>query len=202
MIPRTPRRAFIREALAAALKPESRYPTSAGLPELRQAIAGWFGRRFGVTLDPDVHILPANGSKEALFNLSLALLDDPRRGPQAVGVPELAYQVYADSARLHHAEVIPLPLDADWLPDLNALTPDVLGRLRLLWLNYPNNPYGRRSTTVLLPRGAGAGRALGLLCGLRRGLQRTVVRQSTRRACCKPGWSGLSSSTRSPSAAT
>ena len=140
--PQDPTPAFIRQALTAALKPESRYPTSAGLPELRQAMAGWFGRRFGVTLDPDVHVLPANGSKEALFNLGLALLDDPRRGPQAVGVPELAYQVYADSARLHHAEVIPLPLDADWLPDLNALTPDVLGRLRLLWLNYPNNPTG------------------------------------------------------------
>ena len=140
--PQDPTPAFIRQALTAALKPESRYPTSAGLPELRQAIAGWFGRRFGVTLDPDVHVLPANGSKEALFNLGLALLDDPRRGPQAVGVPDLAYQVYADSARLHHAEVIPLPLDGDWLPDLNALTPDVLGRLRLLWLNYPNNPTG------------------------------------------------------------
>ena len=111
--PQDPTPAFIRQALTAALKPESRYPTSAGLPELRQAIAGWFGRRFGVMLDPDVHILPANGSKEALFNLSLALLDDPRRGPQAVGVPELAYQVYADSARLHHTEVIPLPLDAE-----------------------------------------------------------------------------------------
>ena len=66
-------------------------------------------------------------------------------------LPELAYQVYADSARLHHTEVISLPLDADWLPDLNALTPDVLGRLRLLWLNYPNNPTGARGTPVLLP---------------------------------------------------
>ncbi|MAG37335.1 MAG: succinyldiaminopimelate transaminase [Dehalococcoidia bacterium] len=140
--PQDPTPAFIRQSLTDALQPESRYPTAAGLPELRQAIAGWFGRRFSVTLDPDVHVLPANGSKEALFNLGTALLDDPRRGPQAVGVPELAYQVYADSAWLHHAEVIHLPLGSDWLPDLSALTPEVLGRLRLLWLNYPNNPTG------------------------------------------------------------
>ena len=140
--PQDPTPAFIRQALVAALTPGSRYPTAAGLPELRQAIAGWFNLRFGVRLDPDVHVLPANGSKEALFNLATVLLDNPRGGPQAVAVPELAYQVYADSARLHHAEVILLPLGADWLPDLNALTPEVLSRVRLLWLNSPHNPTG------------------------------------------------------------
>lgn len=140
--PQDPTPLFIRQALIEALGADSRYPTASGLPELRQAIAGWFSVRFGVTLDPDVHILPANGSKEALFNLSTAILDDPRGGPQAIAIPDLAYQVYADSARLHHAEVIPLPLNSDWLPNLNTLTPAILNRLRLLWLNYPNNPTG------------------------------------------------------------
>jgi aspartate/methionine/tyrosine aminotransferase len=60
-----------------------------------------------------------------------------------VALPELAYQVYGDSALLHHAEVFSLPLDQDWLPDLNAITPQVGERLKLLWLNFPNNPTGK-----------------------------------------------------------
>jgi aspartate/methionine/tyrosine aminotransferase len=137
--------AFIREALAAAVTPAGRYPTAAGLPELRQAIAAWIGRRYGVEVDPGRHVLPANGSKEALFNLAPLLLDDPRRrpAPELIAFPELAYQVYGDSALLHHAEPLALPLDADWLPDLNAVTPAVGERLKLLWLNFPNNPTGK-----------------------------------------------------------
>ncbi len=137
--------AFIREALIAAVTPAGRYPTAAGLPELRGAIAAWISRRYAVTADPEVHILPANGSKEALYNLAPLLLDGPSAGttPQAVAIPELAYQVYGDSALLHHAEAIPLPLDGDWLPDLNAITPELGARLKLLWLNFPNNPTGK-----------------------------------------------------------
>jgi acetylornithine aminotransferase len=134
--------AFIREALVAALTPAGRYPTAAGLPELRQAIAGWLQRRYAIVADAERHVLPANGSKEALYNLAPLLLDDPSRAPerQVVAIPELAYQVYGDSALLHHAEVLPLPLDAQWLPDLNAITPEVGRRLTLLWLNSPHNP--------------------------------------------------------------
>jgi aspartate/methionine/tyrosine aminotransferase len=137
--------AFIREALVAALTPAGRYPTAAGLPELRRAVAAWIGRRYDVAVDPERHVLPANGSKEALYNLAPLLLDDPgtRRTRQIVAIPELAYQVYGDSALLHHAEVLPLPLDRDWLPDLNAITPEAGERLKLLWLNSPNNPTGK-----------------------------------------------------------
>jgi acetylornithine aminotransferase len=135
---------FIREALAAAITPSGRYPTAAGLPELRRAVAGWVGRRFGVAVDPDRHVLPANGSKEALYNLAPLLLDDPARrsSRELIALPELAYQVYGDSAALHHADVLRLPLDRDWLPDLNAITSAVGERLKLLWLNFPHNPTG------------------------------------------------------------
>lgn len=135
---------FIRQALVAALTPRGRYPTAAGLPELRQAIAGWLTRRFNVATDAERHVIPANGSKEALYNLAPLILDDPAARPsrQLIAVPELAYQVYADSAVLHHAEVLSLPLDPAWLPDLNAITPAVGQRLALLWLNFPNNPTG------------------------------------------------------------
>ena len=135
---------FIREALVAAITPSGRYPTAAGLPELRAAIAQWLTRRYSVEVDAEKHVIPANGAKEAIYNLAPLLLDNPanRRQRQLVAIPELAYQVYGDSATLHHAEVLPLPLGKDWLPDLNAITPAVGERLALLWLNFPNNPTG------------------------------------------------------------
>jgi aspartate/methionine/tyrosine aminotransferase len=66
--------AFIREALIAAVTPGSRYPTAAGLPELRRAVGEWIGRRYAVTVDPERHLIPANGSKEAIYNLAPLLL--------------------------------------------------------------------------------------------------------------------------------
>lgn len=135
---------FIRDALVAAITPSGRYPTAAGLPQLREAIAAWLTRRYGVAVDGERHVIPANGAKEAIYNLAPLLLDNPasRRQRQLVAAPELAYQVYGDSATMHHAEVLPLPLDESWLPDLNAITPAVGERLALLWLNFPNNPTG------------------------------------------------------------
>lgn len=136
--------AFIREALIAAVTPSSRYPTAAGIAPLREAIAAWLGRRFGVTAHPDRHVMPANGAKEALYNLTSLVVDAPgtpgRR--DLIAIPELAYQVYGDAALLHHAEVFPIPLGADWLPDLDAITPEVGRRLAILWLNSPHNPTG------------------------------------------------------------
>jgi succinyldiaminopimelate transaminase len=136
--------AFIRQALVEAITPSGRYPTAAGLPELRAAIGTWLTRRYDVPVDPERQVIPANGAKEAIYNLAPLLLDNPanRRERQLVAVPELAYQVYGDSATMHHAEVLPLPLDERWLPDLNAITPAVGERLALLWLNFPNNPTG------------------------------------------------------------
>jgi aspartate/methionine/tyrosine aminotransferase len=136
--------AFIRDAIAKSITPSGRYPTAAGLPELRQAVASWIGRRYSVQADPERHVLPSNGAKEAIWNLTPLLVDDPagRTTRQLVAIPELAYQVYGDSATLHHAEVFPMPLGPDWLPDLDAITPQVGERLALLWLNFPNNPTG------------------------------------------------------------
>jgi len=135
---------FIRQALVDAITPSGRYPTAAGLPELRSAIATWLTKRYGVGVDAERHVIPTNGAKEAIYNLAPLLLDNPanRRERQLVAVPELAYQVYGDSATMHHADVLPLPLGKDWLPDLNAITPAVGDRLALVWLNFPNNPTG------------------------------------------------------------
>src|SRR5688572_32967589 len=84
---------FIRQALVEAITPSGRYPTAAGLPELRAAIATWLTRRYDLPVDPERHVIPANGAKEAIYNLAPLLLDDPanRRERQVVAVPELAY---------------------------------------------------------------------------------------------------------------
>ena len=142
--PEDPTPEFIRRGMIEAVTPSGRYPTAAGLPELRAAIATWLTQRYGVAVDAEQHVIPSNGAKEAIYTLAPLLLDNPanRRQRQLIAIPELAYQVYGDSATMHHAEVLPLPLDERWLPDLNAITPAVGERLAILWLKFPNNPTG------------------------------------------------------------
>ncbi len=90
--PREETPAFIREALAAAIEPLSAYPTADGLPELREAVAGWAERRFGAALDPDREIVPTLGSKEAIFHLAQVT------GGELVATPTPAYPVYERGA--------------------------------------------------------------------------------------------------------
>lgn len=116
------------------------YPGYRGLPALRQAIADYYQRRFGVSLDPETEVIPLLGSKEGLINMSLACLD-PGDG---VLVPDPGYAPYARGAILAGAEVhpIPLPPERGFLPDLDAIPPRVADGTTLMWLNYPNNPTG------------------------------------------------------------
>ena len=125
----TPR--FIREALAAAIEPRSTYPLAEGLPELREAVAGWLERRFGASVDPATQVIPTLGSKEAIFHLAQVV------GGDAVAVTTPGYPVAARGARFAGRDVVEVPLGAGWLPDLDALPWERLG---ILWLNYPNNP--------------------------------------------------------------
>src|SRR5215467_14363048 len=89
---------FIRQALIDALDPVSQYPTIVGQRRLRQAVAGWADRRLGVKLDPDTQVLPAAGSKEAIFHLPLAIIgaNETRR---RIVYPTPSYPVYEGSAR-------------------------------------------------------------------------------------------------------
>jgi acetylornithine aminotransferase len=134
--PREETPAFIREALAAAIEPLSTYPQAEGLPELRAAIAGWAGRRFGVALDPDREVVPTLGSKEAVFHLAQVAGGDL----VAIGTP--AYPVYERGAVFAGKEVLELPLrpGRGFLPDLDAVDAGLWRRVGVLWLNYPNNP--------------------------------------------------------------
>lgn len=117
-----------------------RYPESDGLPELRQEMASWYQRRFGVELNPNGEVVPLIGSKEGIGHVSLCFIDP---GDVAL-VPDPAYPVYAVGTMFAGGEVYPLPLEEErgFLPVLDAIPTDVASRAKVLWLNYPNNPTG------------------------------------------------------------
>jgi succinyldiaminopimelate transaminase len=136
--PREPTPRLVRDALAAALGDSSRYPLAQGLPELREAIAGWARRRFDVALDPDTEIIPTLGSKEAIFALAQVVVGDRR----LIAVPDPGYPVYERGALFAGGEPVGVPLleDNAFLPDLDAVHADVWEQLAVFWVNYPNNP--------------------------------------------------------------
>jgi LL-diaminopimelate aminotransferase len=115
-----------------------RYPETEGLPELRQAIATWYDRRFGVTLDPDKEVVPVIGSKEGIGHVPLCFIDP---GDVAL-VPDPGYPVYPVSVQFAGGTPHTLALREGnaYLPDLDAVPADIARRSKLLWLNYPNNP--------------------------------------------------------------
>jgi LL-diaminopimelate aminotransferase len=131
---------------SAADPSHRRYPAgeSRGLPEFRTAVAAWYGRRFGVHLDPDAEVCALIGSKEGNHHAALGLLDP---GDVAL-VPDPAYPAYAASALIAGARVVPVPLrpERGYLPDPADISPADARAARLLWLNYPNNPTGAVAT--------------------------------------------------------
>ena len=148
--PDEPTPAFIRQALVDALGPVSRYPTTFGQAGLRQAIVDFLDRRHGVTgLDPDVHVLPTAGSKEAIFHLPFSVVD-PLGDRRHVLWGDPGYPVYDRGARLAGGVSDPVALTAEdgWRLDLTALPDERLDRACIAWINYPHNPTG---ATVDLP---------------------------------------------------
>jgi LL-diaminopimelate aminotransferase len=123
---------------AAADPANHRYPSYFGMAELREAIAGWYSRRFQVSLDPGTEILPTLGSKDGISHAPLALVDPG----DIVLAPDPGYTPYATGAIMAGGEpyVMPLTIGNHWLPDLDAIPEEVASRARLMWLNYPNNP--------------------------------------------------------------
>ena len=136
----TPSRIIARLVEASNSPPNHRYPETDGLPELRKAIADWYGKRFGVKLDPDKEVLPLIGAKEGIGHVALCFLDP---GDIAL-VPDPAYPVYGVGTMFAGGESHWMPLleENGWLPDLDAIPPEVARSARVMWLNYPNNPTG------------------------------------------------------------
>jgi acetylornithine aminotransferase len=137
--PREPTDPRIRQALVEGLRDRMGYPAAVGLPELREAIAGWAQRRFGAALDPDREVIPTLGSKEAIFSFAHTVVD-LERGRDTVVYTEPGYPVYERGAQFAHARTLALPLREEhgFLPDLDAV--DDWSRVAVVWVNYPNNP--------------------------------------------------------------
>jgi LL-diaminopimelate aminotransferase len=140
--PDTPTYAPIVEAAQRAVADPSThtYPTNRGRAEFRQAVAAFYARRFGVTLDPETEVMAAIGAKECIFNLSLAFLDP---GDVALA-SDPGYPVYTGGPVIAGGEAVRIGLEPElgFAPDFAAIDPDHLRRARLMFLNYPNNPTG------------------------------------------------------------
>jgi LL-diaminopimelate aminotransferase len=140
--PDTPTYAPIVAAARAAVGDPSthRYPSNRGRAEFRSAVAAFYARRFGVTLDPETEVMPAIGAKECIFNLSLAFLD-----PEDVALAsDPGYPVYTGGPTLVGASSVLMPLvpELGFAPDLDAIAAEDAARAKLMFLNYPNNPTG------------------------------------------------------------
>ena len=138
--PDLPPAPHIIEALgrAASRSDTHSYQPHRGFAELRQAWVEMYQRAYGVTIDPESEVLPLLGSKEGIFHLPLAFVDPG----SVVLVPEPGYITYTRGARLAGGETYYLPLrpERGFIPDLQAVPPEIINRAKLLWLNYPNNP--------------------------------------------------------------
>ena len=138
--PDLPTPAHIVDALThAAHDPATHvYPPYQGTPEFRQAVAGWYRQRFGVTLDPDREVLVLIGSKEGLAHIPWVFVNP---GDVAL-VSDPGYPVYATATVMAEGEPYPVPLirERGWLPDLSAVPEQVARRAKVFFLNYPNNP--------------------------------------------------------------
>ena len=156
--PDTPTPERVVEALAADARDPSthQYPSNRGRPELRDAFARFYERRFGVGLDPESEIVPALGAKECVFNLNLALLD-----PDTVALAaDPGYPVYTGGPLIAGGEAVLMPLlpERGFAPDPDEIGGDVAARARLMYLNYPNNPTGAIAPDGLFQRAVEFGR--------------------------------------------
>ncbi|MGI3745387.1 MAG: succinyldiaminopimelate transaminase [Janthinobacterium lividum] len=137
--------AFVAKALADNLDQMAVYPTTAGIPALREAIANWCERRFSVPagwLDAAKHVLPVNGTREALFAFTQTVVNRADNG--LVVSPNPFYQIYEGAAFLAGATPHYLPCLAEhgFNPDFDAVSADVWDRCQILFLCSPGNPTG------------------------------------------------------------
>ena len=154
--PDTPTPGFVIDALADGARDPGthQYPSNRGRPEFRRAVADFYERRFGVSLDRDTEIIPALGAKECIFNLNLAFLDP---GDTALAA-DPGYPVYTGGPLLSGAEpeLMPLVPELGFAPDLEAVKDPA--RAKLMFLNYPNNPTGAVVPDGLFERAVEFGR--------------------------------------------
>jgi len=133
--PETQRKVLAEACLDAA---NHHYPSFYSAIPLKEAIAGWYKRHYGVVCDPETEVLPLLGSADGLFHIHTCLLDI---GDVAL-VPDPCYPAYVAGVKIAGGviESIPLLKENGFLPDLDAIDPQVAHRAKMIWVNYPNNP--------------------------------------------------------------
>lgn len=116
------------------------YQPTSGTPELRQAMAGFYKRWYGVDIDPQTEVQPLIGSKEGILHITLAFVNPGDK----VLVPNPGYPTYTSLSKILGAEVVNYNLREDdgWQPDFNELESMDLTGVRIIWTNYPNMPTG------------------------------------------------------------
>jgi LL-diaminopimelate aminotransferase len=139
----------------------SRYSFQTGLMAFRESAVRYMERRFAVKIDPVAELLPLLGSKDGLAHLPMALLDPG----DACVIPEPGYSPYVGGTVLAGAEpvIVPLRREAGFLVDLEALPAEQLARVRLVFLNYPNNPTAAVAPFDYLVRTVAVCRAHGIV---------------------------------------
>jgi LL-diaminopimelate aminotransferase len=140
--PDEPTYEYIVKAMQSAVADPAthQYPSNRGRDDFRQGLAEFYGRRFGVEIDPGSEVIPAIGAKECIYNLCFAFLDP---GDVALAA-DPGYPVYTGGPILAEAtpHVMPLAPELGFVPDLTAIPSEVAAKAKLMFLNYPNNPTG------------------------------------------------------------
>jgi LL-diaminopimelate aminotransferase len=140
--PDQPTYPYIVEAMQAAVADPAthQYPSNRGREDFRGAFVDFYTKRFGVEIDPTNEVIPAIGAKECIYNLCNAFLDP---GDVALA-SDPGYPVYTGGPLLcgATAELLPLVPEKGFAPDLGAISPEVLAKAKMMFVNFPNNPTG------------------------------------------------------------
>lgn len=153
--PKHPTPGFITEAVITHLHGLSNYPLTRGRAELREAIMAWLTRRFALpagSIDPERHVLPVNGTREALFAIAQCVID--RSQDPLVAMPNPFYQIYEGAALLAGAQPVFLNTTAatGYLPDFETIPDSVWSRCQLVYTCTPGNPTGAVMDSAALQR--------------------------------------------------
>jgi LL-diaminopimelate aminotransferase len=146
----TPGRIVERMKLAVADPKTHRYPSYEGMLSYRQAVAGWYMKRFDVPLDPATEVVALIGSKEGIAHMPWAYVEKD----DVVLVPSPGYPVYKIATLLSEGTpyIMPLKEENGFLPDYSVIPEDVLRKAKLLFINYPNNPTGAHADDAFYER--------------------------------------------------
>ncbi len=196
----------IRTLCECAQQPDAHgYQPTTGTPELRRAMARFYDRWYGVTLDACKEIQPLIGSKEGILHVTLAFVNP---GEQVL-VPNPGYPTYTSLSRLLGAEIVNYDLKAenDWQPDFDALEQMDLSRVKLMWVNYPHMPTGAPARRETYERLVDFGRRHGIIIVndnpysfiLNQGEKLSILQVPSAKECCiefnsmskshnMPGW--------------